>query len=302
MVGDISSGNASRFRQLSNDVQWLMQGLSNVAEEVGVTVGLKHKKINVSNSREAWGMNSFQGAATLSGLSAPPELLGSTGGLFDNREFVNEAAVVKSVKVRHIYGQQGKNINILADNSSLACIHHGIKEASVLLVPIYGSSYMDHPMIEMLTSIPGSKFHNMVLLYGLSMSYMGCFGAYNSSDLQLANTSMEYNPLYDADNVMPSSVMLSLKQLLLPYCKTVELKRFDGSRAGIDGQHQAAFSCCRDLALGRHTLKFSLPKWNLLISKVTLELDTRGVEKGEEELRDRTTSSDKFFLKQGQKY
>ncbi|GJV45104.1 exonuclease 1-like protein isoform X1 [Tanacetum coccineum] len=49
-----------------------------------------------------------------------------------------------------------------------------------------------------------------------------------------------------------------LKQLLLPYCKTVEVKRFDGSRAGIDGQnwlHQAAFSCCRDLALGRHTLK-----------------------------------------------
>ncbi|GJX34732.1 hypothetical protein Tco_0246289 [Tanacetum coccineum] len=38
-------------------------------------------------------------AATLSGLSAPPELLESTGGLFDNREFVNEAAVVKSVKV-----------------------------------------------------------------------------------------------------------------------------------------------------------------------------------------------------------
>nr|GEW61630.1 protein FORGETTER 1 [Tanacetum cinerariifolium] len=35
------------------------------------------------------------------------------------------------------------------------------------------------------------------------------------------------------------------KQLLLPYCKTVELKRFDGSRAGIDGQnwlHQATFS------------------------------------------------------------
>nr|GFB56886.1 nicalin-1 [Tanacetum cinerariifolium] len=26
-------------------------GLSNVAEEVGVTVGLKHKKLNVSNSR-----------------------------------------------------------------------------------------------------------------------------------------------------------------------------------------------------------------------------------------------------------
>ncbi|KAK1413567.1 hypothetical protein QVD17_35342 [Tagetes erecta] len=37
---------------------------------------------------------------------------------------------------------------------------------------------------------------------------MGRLGAYNSSNLQLANASMEYNPLYDADKgftVMPSS-------------------------------------------------------------------------------------------------
>ncbi|GJS39351.1 nicalin-1, partial [Tanacetum coccineum] len=141
-------------------VKQIFEGLSNVAEEVGVTVGLKHKKINISNSRVAWEHEQFSRlrvtAATLSGLLAPPDLLESTGGLFDNREFVNEAAVVKSVKVvaeslaRHIYSQQGKNINILADNSSLAvnpsyirswldlisstfslkgqCIHHGIKE------------------------------------------------------------------------------------------------------------------------------------------------------------------------------
>ncbi|PWA52079.1 nicalin [Artemisia annua] len=69
-------------------------------------------------------------AATLSGLSAPPDLLEITGGLSDNREFVNEAAFVNSVKkvvaeslARHIYGQQGKNINIFADNSSLAVNH-----------------------------------------------------------------------------------------------------------------------------------------------------------------------------------
>nr|GEW49060.1 transcription initiation factor TFIID subunit 13 [Tanacetum cinerariifolium] len=37
------------------------------------------------------------------------------------------------------------------------------------------------------------------------------WGVWFSSNLQLANTSMEYNPLYDADNVMPSSVMLSFK-------------------------------------------------------------------------------------------
>ncbi|PWA78790.1 nicalin [Artemisia annua] len=111
-------------------VKQIFEGLSNVAEELGVTVGLKHKKINVSNSRVAWEHEQFSRlrvtAATLSGLSAPPDLLESTGGLSDNREFVNEAAVVKSVKVvaeslaRHIYGQQGKNINIFADNSSLA--------------------------------------------------------------------------------------------------------------------------------------------------------------------------------------
>ncbi|GKE81008.1 nicalin-1, partial [Tanacetum coccineum] len=64
-------------------------GLSNVAEELGVTVGLKHKKINVSNSRIAWEHEQFSRlrviAATLSGRSAPPDLLASTGCLFDNR-------------------------------------------------------------------------------------------------------------------------------------------------------------------------------------------------------------------------
>ncbi|GJV82952.1 nicalin-1 [Tanacetum coccineum] len=72
-------------------------GLSNVAEELGVTVRLKHKKINVSNSRVAWEHEQFSRlrvtAATLSGLSGPPDLVECTG------EFVNEAAVVKSVKV-----------------------------------------------------------------------------------------------------------------------------------------------------------------------------------------------------------
>ncbi|GKD19290.1 nicalin-1-like protein isoform X2 [Tanacetum coccineum] len=84
-------------------VKQIFEGLSNVAEEVGLTVGLKHKKINVSNSRVAWEHEQFLRlrvtTATLSGLSAPPDLLESTGDLFDNREFVTEATVVKSVKV-----------------------------------------------------------------------------------------------------------------------------------------------------------------------------------------------------------
>ncbi|KAJ4974605.1 hypothetical protein NE237_007779 [Protea cynaroides] len=48
------------------------------------------------------------------------------------------------------------------------------------------------------------------LIGGVIQSWyvMGRLGAFNSSNLQVANTSMEYNPLYDADkgfNVMPSS-------------------------------------------------------------------------------------------------
>ncbi|TKY67046.1 Nicalin-1 protein [Spatholobus suberectus] len=111
-------------------IKKILEDFSSVAEELGFKVNLKHKKINISNPRVAWEHEQFSRlrvtAATLSELSTAPELLEKTGGLVDGRHFVNEAAIVRSVKLiaeslaRHIYGHQGKNIQIFADNSNLA--------------------------------------------------------------------------------------------------------------------------------------------------------------------------------------
>ncbi|KAL8263225.1 hypothetical protein R6Q59_024574 [Mikania micrantha] len=99
-------------------------------EEFGLKVGLKYKRINVSDSRVAWEHEQFSWsgvtAATLSRLSDAPNFLENTGGISDKRKFINEEAVVQSIKLvseslaRHIYGKDGKNISIFADKTSLA--------------------------------------------------------------------------------------------------------------------------------------------------------------------------------------
>ncbi|MCL7033081.1 hypothetical protein MKW94_022642 [Papaver nudicaule] len=111
-------------------IKQVFEGISDVAADLGVKVGVKHKKINISNSRVAWEHEQFSRAritaVTLSELSVAPGLLESFGGLHDQRPLVNPAAVVRSVKLvaeslaRHIYGHQGKNIQIFKDGSSLA--------------------------------------------------------------------------------------------------------------------------------------------------------------------------------------
>ncbi|TMW92364.1 hypothetical protein EJD97_013158 [Solanum chilense] len=111
-------------------IQQIFQGFSTVAEELGLQVRLKHKKINISNPRVAWEHEQFSRlrvtAATLSELSTAPELLESTGGLTDNRHFTGEASIIQRIKLvaeslaRHIYSQEKKSISIFADDSSLA--------------------------------------------------------------------------------------------------------------------------------------------------------------------------------------
>ncbi|KAG9153564.1 hypothetical protein Leryth_008510 [Lithospermum erythrorhizon] len=111
-------------------IKQIFEGFSNVADGLGLKVGLKHKKINISNPRVAWEHEQFSRmrvtAATISEFPVAPDMLEKAGGLSDNRQFSSEASIARSVKLvaeslaRHIYSQEGKNINIFADDSSLA--------------------------------------------------------------------------------------------------------------------------------------------------------------------------------------
>ncbi|GAB2274580.1 hypothetical protein Dimus_009348 [Dionaea muscipula] len=111
-------------------VKQIFEGFSDVAGELGFKVDLKHKKINISNPRVAWEHEQFSRlritAVTISELSAAPAFLENFGGVYDQWQFVQETAITKSVKLiaenlgRHIYGHQGKNVQIFAENSSIA--------------------------------------------------------------------------------------------------------------------------------------------------------------------------------------
>lgn len=111
-------------------IKQILEDFSTMAEELNVVVGLKHKKINISNPRVAWEHEQFSRfrvtAATLSGLSVAPGFLESSGGLLDRSNFASETAIIRSVKLvaeslaRHIYAHQGRNIQIFVENSSLA--------------------------------------------------------------------------------------------------------------------------------------------------------------------------------------
>ncbi|OEL27869.1 Nicalin [Dichanthelium oligosanthes] len=113
------------------------KGFSDVSKEMGVSVGIKHKKINVSNPRVAWEHEQFSRfrvtALTLSEMSSPPEFLESTGGLDDTRESTDVDSVIRTVRLvsetlaRHIYGLKGRNIDVFAENSSLAINPHYIQ-------------------------------------------------------------------------------------------------------------------------------------------------------------------------------
>ncbi|KAG0579506.1 hypothetical protein KC19_4G104000 [Ceratodon purpureus] len=122
-------------------IKQILSEFENVAEGLDLTVELKHKKINISNSRVAWEHEQFSRqritAATLSQLEEASELLQQTGGIADSRRAVNETVMMRKIKLvaeslaRRIYGQQGTQVEVFAAGTNLA------------LSPAYVRSWLD---------------------------------------------------------------------------------------------------------------------------------------------------------------
>ncbi|KAH7287715.1 hypothetical protein KP509_32G070400 [Ceratopteris richardii] len=114
-------------------IKQLYDVFKDVGSQIGLEVTLKHKKINISNSRVSWEHEQFSRhrvtAVTLSKIEHAPDLLEHSGGIADKREKVDPSAVAQVVKLTaeslasYIFGHQGSPIEVFADGSSLAVSH-----------------------------------------------------------------------------------------------------------------------------------------------------------------------------------
>ncbi|KAK8566382.1 hypothetical protein V6N13_002094 [Hibiscus sabdariffa] len=115
-------------------IKQIFEGFSSVAEELlDIKVGLKHKKINISNPRVAWEHEQFSRlrvtAATLSEISVAPQLLEGTGDASPyypmataRKQFVNKTAITRGVKL------VAESLAELADHTDEVNVQHEILE------------------------------------------------------------------------------------------------------------------------------------------------------------------------------
>ncbi|KAL2624503.1 hypothetical protein R1flu_008748 [Riccia fluitans] len=111
-------------------IKEIHENIAALARDLGVTIEVRRKKINISNSRVALEHEHFSRnritAATISELETTPDLLDPLGGIADRRSNVNDTVVARNIKLiaetlaKHIYGLDGKNVEVFADGSSFA--------------------------------------------------------------------------------------------------------------------------------------------------------------------------------------
>ncbi|KAL3682790.1 hypothetical protein R1sor_000812 [Riccia sorocarpa] len=138
-----SIGNSGRIRlHVSKPpdnpvIKEIHDNIAAAAGNLGVTIEVRQKKINISNSRVALEHEQFSRnritAATISELETPPDFLDGHGGIADRRSNVNDALVVRNIKLiaeaiaKHVYALEGKSIEVFPDGSSFAVDPHYVK-------------------------------------------------------------------------------------------------------------------------------------------------------------------------------